>query len=81
MMKILERTPVPVVPMALRDLWGAFFSRVDGAAMVRPFRRGIFSRVELVVGAPMAPAARSRRRCCASDARHAPRCCSRRAQA
>ena len=27
--RILERTPVPVVPMALRGLWGSFFSRSD----------------------------------------------------
>ncbi len=42
-MKLLEANPVPVVPMALQNLWGSFFSRVDGAAMTRPFRRGFFS--------------------------------------
>jgi 1-acyl-sn-glycerol-3-phosphate acyltransferase len=50
--RILARTPVPVVPMALRGLWGSFFSRKDGAAMRRPFRR-FWSRIELVCGAPM----------------------------
>jgi 1-acyl-sn-glycerol-3-phosphate acyltransferase len=56
MMKILERRPVPVVPMALHNLWGSFFSRVEqGRAMVRPFRRGWFSRVGLAVGAPVPP--------------------------
>jgi 1-acyl-sn-glycerol-3-phosphate acyltransferase len=55
-MKILERQPVPVIPMALTNLWGSFFSRVEqGGAMVRPFRRGVFSRVGLNVGAPVAP--------------------------
>jgi 1-acyl-sn-glycerol-3-phosphate acyltransferase len=54
-MKILETHPVPVVPMALKNLWGSFFSRVDGAAMVRPFRRGFFSRIEVVVGEPVPP--------------------------
>jgi 1-acyl-sn-glycerol-3-phosphate acyltransferase len=55
-MKILERQPVPVVPMALTGLWGSFFSRIEqGGAMVRPFRRGMFSRVGLNVGAPVAP--------------------------
>jgi 1-acyl-sn-glycerol-3-phosphate acyltransferase len=49
--RILARNPVPVVPMALRGLWGSFFSRKDGPAMTRPFRRGVFSRIELVVGA------------------------------
>jgi hypothetical protein len=39
-----------VVPLALRGLWGSFFSRKDGPAMTRPFRRGVFSRVELVAG-------------------------------
>ena len=61
-MKILERTEkdglaVPVIPMALTNLWGSYFSRVEqGGAMVRPFRRGAFSRVGLNVGAPV-PAA------------------------
>jgi 1-acyl-sn-glycerol-3-phosphate acyltransferase len=55
-MKILERQAVPVVPIALRNLWGSFFSRVEeGLAMVRPFRRGLFSRVGLVAGEAVAP--------------------------
>jgi 1-acyl-sn-glycerol-3-phosphate acyltransferase len=54
MMKILERRPVPVVPLALQNLWGSYFSRVEqGRAMVRPFRRGLFSRVGVVAGAPV----------------------------
>ena len=55
--RIVERTPVPVVPMALRGLWGSFFSRKDGPAMTRPLRRGLFSKVSLAVAAPVAPAA------------------------
>jgi 1-acyl-sn-glycerol-3-phosphate acyltransferase len=40
-MKILETHPVPVVPLALQNLWGSYFSRIDGGrAMTRPFRRG-----------------------------------------
>jgi 1-acyl-sn-glycerol-3-phosphate acyltransferase len=60
-MKILERTTqqgtaVQVVPMALTNLWGSYFSRFEqGGAMVRPFRRGLFSNVGLNVGAPSAP--------------------------
>jgi 1-acyl-sn-glycerol-3-phosphate acyltransferase len=56
-MKILENAKrdgvtAPVVPMALTNLWGSFFSRVEkNGAMVRPFRRGAFSRVGLNVGA------------------------------
>ena len=66
-LKIVERAraeglAVPVVPMALTHLWGSFFSRierVDGrpTAMTRPFRRGLFSRVGLNVGEPLAPEA------------------------
>mgnify|MGYP006381478883 CR=1 FL=1 len=36
--------------------WIAFFSRVDGDAMKRPFRRGLFSRVGLVAGTALPPA-------------------------
>jgi len=54
-MKLLESNPVPVVPLALQNLWGSFFSRADGKAMRRPFRRGLFSRVGLVAGDPVAP--------------------------
>jgi 1-acyl-sn-glycerol-3-phosphate acyltransferase len=55
-MKLLEANPVPVIPLALQNLWGSFFSRIDGSAMTRPFRRGLFSRVGVVAGAPVAPA-------------------------
>ena len=53
--KILARTPVPVVPVALQGLWGSFFSRKGGAAMTRPFRRGLLSRIALVVGEMVPP--------------------------
>ncbi len=49
-LKILETHPVPVVPAALHNLWGSYFSRIDGAAMTRPFRRGMFNHVGLSVG-------------------------------
>lgn len=55
-MKLLEANPVPVVPLALQNLWGSFFSRIEGNAMSKPFRRGFFSRVGVVAGAPVAPA-------------------------
>lgn len=60
-MKILERARAegvhaPVVPMALTNLWGSFFSRIEqNGAMTRPFRRGMFNRVGLNVGAPVPP--------------------------
>jgi len=51
--KILERRPVPVVPMALRGLYGSFFSRQDGRApMTKPPKR-FWSRIEVVVTAPV----------------------------
>ena len=53
--RILGDRPVPVVPMALQGLWGSFFSRVRGKAMTRPFRRGMFSRIGLAIGAPLSP--------------------------
>ena len=56
-MKVLQTHPVPVVPLALQNLWGSFFSRIErGTAMTRPLRRGLFSRVGLVAGAAV-PAA------------------------
>jgi 1-acyl-sn-glycerol-3-phosphate acyltransferase len=56
-MKIIERRPVAVIPMALTNLWGSYFSRVEqGNAMVRPFRRGVFSRVGLNIGVAVPPA-------------------------
>jgi 1-acyl-sn-glycerol-3-phosphate acyltransferase len=53
--RIVERTPVPVIPLALKGLWGSFFSRRDGPAMSRPFRRGTFSRIALEAGRAVAP--------------------------
>ncbi len=53
--RIIERTPVPVVPMALRGLWGSFFSRKDGRAMSRPFRRAPLQSIAIAVGAPLDP--------------------------
>ncbi len=50
-MRILEARPVPVIPLALQNLWGSFFSKAEGGqAMTKPFRRGLFSRVGLNVG-------------------------------
>jgi len=54
--RIIGNTPAPVVPMALRGLWGSFFSRHGGAAMSRPLRRGVLNRLELLASAPLDPA-------------------------
>ncbi|NBD20235.1 MFS transporter [Aquabacterium fontiphilum] len=54
-MKILADVPVPVIPAALHNLWGSSFSRIDGAALARPLRRGLFNPVGLVVGEAIPP--------------------------
>jgi 1-acyl-sn-glycerol-3-phosphate acyltransferase len=54
--KIIERSPVPVIPMALRGLWGSLLTRGDGNPFERSFKRGPFSRLSLVVGRPVPPA-------------------------
>jgi 1-acyl-sn-glycerol-3-phosphate acyltransferase len=51
--KILERRPVPVVPMALRGLWGSFFSRREGKAPMTKLPSRFWSRIEMVVTAPV----------------------------
>ena len=52
---ILKQDPVPVIPLALRGLWGSFFSRAYGNAMSRLFPRGMLSRIELVAGVAIDP--------------------------
>jgi 1-acyl-sn-glycerol-3-phosphate acyltransferase len=55
--KILARTPVPVVPVALRNLWRSMWSRrwmrlrMQRARLPRRFR----ARIELLIGDPLAP--------------------------
>lgn len=55
--KIIDRTPAPVVPLALRGLWGSFFSRHGGPAMTNWSRilRRIYSRISLVAGPAVPP--------------------------
>lgn len=52
--RILERDPVPVIPMALCNLYGSMFSRKDGPAFFKAPRK-LFARIELRVGAALAP--------------------------
>jgi len=54
--EILRRKAVPVVPMALRGLWGSFWSRSTDARFPRPLQRGVMSRLTLAVGEPLEPA-------------------------
>ncbi|WP_434997971.1 MFS transporter [Vibrio scophthalmi] len=51
---ILRRSPVPVIPMALKGLWGSYFSRYKGhACKGRPTR--FWSKVEIEAGEPVMP--------------------------
>lgn len=54
--KIIDRTPVPVIPMALRGLWGSMWTRSGGNPFQRSFKRGPLSALQLAVGEPVAPA-------------------------
>ncbi|MDF3931628.1 MFS transporter [Pseudomonas citronellolis] len=49
--RIIEETPVPVIPMALQGLWGSFFSRDPH----KGFLKRLWSRVRLVAGQPLPP--------------------------
>jgi hypothetical protein len=50
--QIIDAVPAPVVPMALRGLWGSLFSRADPGRALRRLRRG-FTPIEFVVAAPV----------------------------
>ena len=54
--EIIRRTPAPVVPMALRGLWGSVFSRAGETRWPRPVQKGVMSRLTLAVGEPIDPA-------------------------
>jgi 1-acyl-sn-glycerol-3-phosphate acyltransferase len=53
--KIVERSKVPVIPMALRGLWGSVFTRDPGNLFERSFSRGLRSKLALAVGVPVPP--------------------------
>ena len=60
--RIVAETPVPVVAMALRGLWGSFFSREGRGAFrwlvrERGLPRRFWSRVDIVADAPRQPEA------------------------
>ena len=48
--RIVAETGAPVVPLAVRGLWGSFFSRTANGVAFKRFR-GFFNRIELVGGA------------------------------
>jgi len=47
--KIIERTPVPVIPVALSGLWGSWFSRQAGGGL-RKIPGKLFARVDVRIG-------------------------------
>ncbi|MCS0616446.1 MFS transporter [Massilia kyonggiensis] len=53
--KIVARSQVPVIPMALRGLWGSVFSRDPSNVFERSLTRGLRSRLALAVGRPVPP--------------------------
>lgn len=53
--RVIARSPVPVVPMALRGLWGSIFSRRDTFLKRMRLPRRFWSKIELVAG-PAVPA-------------------------
>jgi len=52
--RIIERTPVPIVPLAIRGLWGTWFSRQQGGAM-RGLPKAFMKRLSIVSGEPVDP--------------------------
>jgi 1-acyl-sn-glycerol-3-phosphate acyltransferase len=56
LMRVMKERPVPVVPIGLSGLWGSSFSRrYRGLARYLP--RRLWARIEVRVGAPLAPGA------------------------
>ncbi len=52
--KIIERDPVPVVPLALQGLWGSVFSHKDGDAFSKGPKR-FWSKVKVIADKPLKP--------------------------
>jgi 1-acyl-sn-glycerol-3-phosphate acyltransferase len=53
--KMAEQSQMPVIPMALRGLWGSVFTRDKTSLMARGIRQGVFSKLELVIGDAVPP--------------------------
>jgi len=51
--KIIAEQPVPVIPMALCNMWGSLFSRRDPLHKRRPYK--FWSRIELRIGKAIPP--------------------------
>lgn len=57
--KIIARTPVPVVPIALRGMWGTWSSRKRGRAL-KGLPTGFMKKLTVVAGEPVPPEQASR---------------------
>ena len=53
--RVLERRPVPVIPIGLNGLWGSWFSRMSGGGLRRVPGR-LFARVNVRIGPQVAAA-------------------------
>jgi len=53
--RILATRPVPVVPIALRGLWGSVFSRKDSALGRMRLPRRFRAHIEVAIGPPVPP--------------------------
>ena len=51
---ILRRSPVPVIPMALKGLWGSYFSRAKGRAC-KGLPTRFWSKLDIEAGTPVDP--------------------------
>ncbi|OLQ76157.1 acyl-phosphate glycerol 3-phosphate acyltransferase [Photobacterium proteolyticum] len=49
---IIKRSNVPVIPVALQGLWGSYFSREGGRALLKIPKR-FWSKVDIVAGSPV----------------------------
>jgi len=56
---IVKRTPVPVVPLALRGMWGTWSSRKRGSAL-KGFPTSFMKRLTVIAGDPVAPESATR---------------------
>jgi 1-acyl-sn-glycerol-3-phosphate acyltransferase len=52
--RVIANRPVPVVPVALQNLWGSWFSRSNGGK-IRKFPRRFFAKVPVIIGEPVMP--------------------------
>jgi 1-acyl-sn-glycerol-3-phosphate acyltransferase len=51
--RIIQETPVPVIPMALNNLWGSLFSRKDKIKNRRP--KKFWAKIDLYIGEVIQP--------------------------